>query len=196
MVEQWDEPQAALQRRAERVREQLGIDAALHRFGSVTLVGSVAMNVMVARDIDLTVSVAALDSQALRAVGALAADLITRPEVREVTVRNDTGTWNIDAGYPDGIYLHVALTDEDAEVWTVDIWFVDEPERQPDLDHLRTIGPRITPETQAAILAIKRATNGKRPDGSRLPSYEIYEAVLDHGIRTPSQFRSNILGPL
>lgn len=65
--------------------------------------------------------------------------------------------------------------------WSLDLWFVDEPERQPDLHHLRSMQPLITPETQAKILAIKRATRGLRPDGTRLPSYEVYREVLFGG---------------
>ncbi|MGN6128449.1 MAG: hypothetical protein ACTHON_17975, partial [Humibacter sp.] len=115
-----------------------------------------------------------------------------RSDVRAVTFRDDTGRWNTDPGYPDGLYLHVECADDHDDLWTFDIWFVDQPERQPDLRHLTDIGPRITPETQAAILAIKRATQRIDPNGARLPSIDIYRAVLDRGVRTPEEFRRTL----
>lgn len=188
----WDRDESALNHRAARLRATLEsdvqLDTALQTLGRVTVTGSVALRVMVARDVDLTVSVPELGASVLADVGSLAAKLIGHESVRQVVTRDDTGSWNVDPGYPDGIYLGVSCRDQDGEPWSFDIWFVDQPDRQPDLAHLRSLGPRITPATQRAILAIKRATQGRRADGSRLPSYEIYRAVLDEGIRTPEEF--------
>ena len=52
---------------------------------------------------------------------------------------------------------------------------------------MKTLPGRLTPETRAAILRIKEAVyaDTTRPRG---PSYAIYEAVLDHGIRTPEAY--------
>jgi quercetin dioxygenase-like cupin family protein len=180
-MEQWDEEQERLATRAAEVREQLGIDAELSRIGHPTLVGSAALRVMVARDIDLTVTVPRLDAQVKSAVLELSGRLSARPDVREVTVRDDTGQWNTDPDYPDGLYLHVECVDAQLDRWSFDIWFVDEPERQPDLQHLCSMLPLVTPKTQAKILAIKRATRGLRADGTRLPSYEVYREVLFEG---------------
>jgi quercetin dioxygenase-like cupin family protein len=180
-MEQWDQQQEHIATRAAEVRGQLGIDAELSRIGHPTLVGSAALRVMVARDIDLTVTVPRLDAQVKRAVLELSGRLSVRPDVREVTVRDDTGHWNTDPDYPNGLYLHVECVDVEFDRWSLDIWFVDDPERQPDLQHLRSMQPLITPETQAKILAIKRSTHGLRPDGTRLPSYEVYREVLFDG---------------
>jgi hypothetical protein len=68
--------------------------------------------------------------------------------------------------------------------WT---WFVDEPDRQPDLAHLQQLAPRLTDEHRAAILDIKRALLG-HPDLPPVPGIHVYEAVLDHAVTTPQQF--------
>lgn len=39
---------------------------------------------------------------------------------------------------------------------------------------------------------MKPATGGRRADGSRLPSIEIYEAVVDDGVRTPEEFAERV----
>ncbi|WP_199537055.1 hypothetical protein [Spongiactinospora gelatinilytica] len=74
----------------------------------------------------------------------------------------------------------------DGNDWNLDIWFIDEPGRQPSTVHLRTIRPRLTGETRVAILRIKRALAAR--GGPRVSGYEIYLAVLDEGVRTPEEF--------
>jgi hypothetical protein len=39
----------------------------------------------------------------------------------------------------------------------VDVWFVDDPDRQHDLAHVRDLPKRLTAETRAAILGVKEA---------------------------------------
>jgi hypothetical protein len=188
MAARWDEEEALLEERASQIRDHLGIEAELARLGRVVLVGSAALHVMVAHDIDLTVVVSQLDSEILSAITGLAAQLAVRPDVHAVTLRNETGHWNTDPDYPDGIYLLVECADEAGDLWTLDIWVIDQPERKPALLHLARFGPLIDPATQAAILAIKRATGGRQAGGARLASIKIYEAVVDDGIRTPEEF--------
>ena len=65
--------------------------------------------------------------------------------VGAVRFRNDAGPWNIEPEkYPDGLYLWLLVRMPNMVEWTVDIWLVDEPERQPDLAHLNTLLPRLT----------------------------------------------------
>jgi hypothetical protein len=190
VITPWDAEQARLQERAASLLDQLGLIGALEQIGSPTLVGSAALGLMVARDIDLTVAVSSLDRDVRHAIADLAHRMSMREDVREILLRNDTGRWNTDPSYPDGLYVRLDGVDVEGDSWTLDIWFVDDPGRQPDLGHLQTIGPRITPDAQAAILAIKRATRGRRPDGAPLPSIEIYEAVLDEGARSADDLPS------
>ncbi|MGU3411148.1 hypothetical protein ACLBWP_13640 [Microbacterium sp. M1A1_1b] len=185
----WDGDEAELRDMAGELRSHLDLDRSLTEIGSVHLVGAGALRVMVARDIDLTVVVAALPDGVVQAVGRLAGRLSEDDRVREVLIRNDTGRWNIDPRYPDGLYLGIQAAGSDGHLWSVDVWFVDDPDRQPDLLHLRTLAPRIDPSTQSRILEIKRAQDWTLPDGSRMPSVEVYRAVIDHGVSGPEAFR-------
>jgi hypothetical protein len=72
--------------------------------------------------------------------------------------------------------------------WNLDIWFVDQLERQPDLAHLKSMPARLTPEARTAILQIKHAMADSQEPGRRVRSYHVYKAVLDDGVRTPEQF--------
>ena len=96
--------------------------------------------------------------------------------------------WNLDLGYPDGLYLGLRYRSPAGKDWTIDLWFVDEPDRQPDLAHLRTLSVRLTPTTRAAILRIKDSWWNHPKVQPRVSSYDIYSAVLDGDVRTVDQF--------
>lgn len=192
MPDEWDEGEAALRSAAGALRTSLELDDRLGAIGSVSLVGAAALRTMVAHDLDLTVTVADLGPETVRAVSRFAAGIAANPQVREVLIRNDTGRWNVDPRYPDGIYVRLEAADADDVVWSVDVWFIDEPERQPDLLHLRTLQPRIDPGVQAAVLEIKRERRWLWRGGSRMPSVEVYFAVIDHDVKSVEQFRTHM----
>ena len=176
--------QQQLQDEAAGVLVDLDLLSLLGRVGRPVQVGSVALGLMVARDIDVTVLCRELDADR---IFELARPLAAHPRVRELRFRNDTGDWNVDPDYPDGIYWGPRYRSAAGDDWTLDIWFIHEQSRQFDLEHLESLPPRLTPETRLAILEIKEACAG-RPWYS---SYGITTAVLDHGVRTPAGYRSH-----
>lgn len=176
------ERQLQLQTEAAVVIMDLKLFAALHAAGVPNPVGSLATGLMVWRDIDFTVVCDHLD---IGVVTDIAASLATHPHVRSVEFRNDSGHWNQEASaYPDGLFLGIEYVTE--RVWEVDIWFVDEPDRQPDLAHASELSRRLTEAHREAILTIKHALHG-RPGYS---SHGIYRAVLDHGITSLEEYES------
>jgi hypothetical protein len=113
-----------LQAEAEDVARDLGLRALLESTGEPVLVGSAALGLMVWRDLDFTVVCDGLDVDAVAAVGSR---LAMHPRIRQVVFRNDTGAWNADPGYPDGLYLGLSSRSPAGHDWRSDIWFVDEP---------------------------------------------------------------------
>jgi len=185
--------QARLQAQADAVVRQLDLDRLLARVGRPVRVGSSAMGLMVRRDIDITVICDRLDRATLLAFAGIGTQLMALTDhVGTVTFRNDTGRWNTaPEKYPDGLYLWLSIRMPDKAAWTVDIWLVDEPERQPDLAHLNTLLPRLSDTTRAIILTIKHDLLDSTDLGpARLPSALIYEAVMDHGVGTTEEFRT------
>jgi hypothetical protein len=175
--------QEQLQREADEVALDLALDRLLAEVGIPVRVGSSALGLMVWRDLDITVVVPRLS---VEQVGALGQRLATHPRVRELTLRNDTGSWNTDPAYPDGLYLGLRYRTLAGSMWKVDIWFVDEPDLQPDLEHVRTLPPRLTDAARLSILRIKDAWAG-RPD---YRSFDVYTAVLDSGVQTAEEFEA------
>ncbi len=180
--------QDELQVASDAVVDALGLNQSLAVVGEPVRVGSSALGLLVKRDIDITVVCSSLGKAVHEAVVSIGAELARHHRVERVLFRNDTGDWNTDANYPDGFYLGVNCRSAAGDDWNLDIWFVDEPERQPDLNHLRSLPARLTPETRKAILDIKKAYLGRPEYGKSVNANEIYRAVLDDGVRTPEEF--------
>lgn len=184
--------QRLLQMEADKVVEVLQLQALLSSIGNPIRVGSSAMGLMVRRDIDITVVCEGLSTKTHADFSQVAAKLMLMDRyVLAVRFRNDTGVWNIDpASYPDGLYLGVSARLTDGVDWTLDIWLIDQPERQPDLKHLRTLLPHLDDGRRKTILQIKQALAEAKTDASesKIPSAYIYEAVVDHGIDSVKQF--------
>ena len=87
-------------------------------------------------------------------IAQIASELM-RAGVRELKFINDTGVYNMDPAYPDGLYIGLKYKSQQGKEWKMDIWFVDEPERQPDLKHIITMPEPLTQERREAILNIK-----------------------------------------
>ena len=180
--------QEELQREGAAVEEDLGLVQRLSVLGRPVRVGSAALGVMVRRDLDITTTCAALDPATHRAVADLGAALVLHPRVRQVHIRDDTGTWNTDPAYPDGLYLGVQYRCARARDWTLDLWFVDDPDRQPDLAHLRDLLPLLDTERRVSILTIKHERFSRPEHRATTCSYDVYRAVLEGGVHTPEQF--------
>jgi hypothetical protein len=174
--------EAALQDEAAAVLVDLDLLALIGPIGIPTQTGSSALGLMVARDIDVTTICPSLE---LDLVFELGRALARQPRVRRLSFRNDTGAWNVDPAYPDGLYWMVDYRTAAGADWNLDLWFLAEGTTQFDLEHLKTMPQQLRPHTRLAILRIKEACQGRTP---RVRSQRIYEAVLDHGIRTPDAF--------
>jgi hypothetical protein len=185
MADELLQRQDALQAEADAVCADLGLGELLASVGQPVRVGSSALGLMVAQDVDITVTCPALSPATMEAVAGIGARLAVHQRVRQARFRDDTGHWNTDPAYPDGLYLGADYRAPQGHDWNLDIWFVDEPDRQPDLAHLTTLAPRLTPETRIAILRIKQAWADR---GAKVRGFDVYRSVLDDQVRTPEQF--------
>ncbi len=176
-------------RLSEEIRKSLDLEKLLSSLGTPHLVGSAALDLMVWPDLDLTVVVKKIDICMLYTAGM---ELAKHKNVRQMTFRNDTGKWNDDpVKYPDGIYWGIDYRDNQYK-WKLDIWFVEDESKQPDLRHLTEILPRLTQETREAIINIKKEWINRPEYGNKVTSYSIYIAVLDKGVRTIEDFRKTL----
>ena len=184
------ERQAALQGEADAIVARLDLERLLGTAGTPVRVGSSALGLMVRRDIDITTVCRKLDAAARRMVADIAGELILDIRIGAVRYRNDSGFWNVEPqAYPDGLYLGVTCRSEKDEDWNLDLWFVDEPDRQPDIGHLKTLLPRLTDEIRTTFITIKTELSENTPKDGRPPSSAlVYDAVLDGGVTTTAAF--------
>lgn len=178
--------QLQLQAEADAIVEEMHLKQLLAEAGTPVKVGSAALGLMAWRDLDITVVCSMLN---IVAISGIASQLMSNPRVRDLKFINDTGNWNTDPSYPDGYFLGVTYESKIGTKWELDIWFVDEPEKQPDLQHIRTMPDRLTPAAIVSILSIKTLWATRAEYGEQVTSFDIYTAVLDNHVRTPDEFK-------
>lgn len=178
--------QQELQVEVKEILTELKLNDLLSTVGEPVQVGSSALGLMVWRDIDITVVCSKLN---INAIAQVASKLITYKGMREVKFINDSGIFNNSSDYPDGLYFGLKYKSLKGTDWNLDIWFVDRPEKQPDLMHIKVIPEQLTPELRESILTIKSIWVTKNEYGKMVKSYDIYTAVLYDNVRTPYQFQ-------
>jgi hypothetical protein len=178
--------QDALQAEAWRTLAALDLAAALAPIGPIEVIGSLATGLMVWRDIDLHVVAPDLPS-------AVAHDAMARyfghPQIGAIRYRYDHAARNLaDDPRDDRYYYALFYQSENGHEWKVDIsiWIADPPhvERLPPAN----LVARLNDETRLAILWIKDQWYARPEYRMTVSSVDIYDAVLDHGVRAPTEF--------
>jgi hypothetical protein len=178
--------QNLLQVESRQVLADLDLIACLNRLGHAEHVGSSVSGLMVWRDLDVG---ARCPGSSAERVFVTLRPIMIHPRVHEALYREETGPRS-PSGQPQDqrYYFVIRYTTAASQRWKIDIsvWLTDAPRNQ--LRHLDYLAQHLTEETRLAILWIKDVWH-------RLPTYpdevsgtDIYTAVLDHGVRTPTQF--------
>ena len=180
------ERQDTMQAEANRLVEQLDLPSMLSRAGRFERLGSSVSGLMVWRDLDLGVSCGRLSPErAWEAMMTLAA----HPRTTRLDYRNEVGRLTPPELRGYGRYYFVAHHETEAgDEWKIDVslW---SPESPPGLlAHPEELRRQLTPETRLAILWIKDVWHRMPYYPDQLSGMDIYEAVLEHGVRTPEHF--------
>ena len=166
--------------------QTLELQAMLERLGSPELVGSAVSGLMVWRDIDFSVGCPQLTLD--HAWDALR-PLLINPQVTRLDYRNETGERS-PTGDPADQRLYVVLRyeSEPGTEWKIDLslWTVEAPSDPRAL--LAYLQRRLTDETRLAILWIKDVWHRLPVYPYEVGGFEVYDAVLNHGVRTPEDF--------
>ena len=176
--------QEDLQAEAHTVLAELDLMALLARAGHPVLVGSAALGLMTWRDIDVEVYCNRWSADhALETMRPLA----SHARVKKLRYSNESGQLR-SAGLPDGYYWGVRYYTEAGDEWKIDVWFFPADVPRAERDPLQTIPARLTPEIRLAILWIKDVWHRLPAYRHRVLSVDIYDAVLEQGVRTPAEF--------
>jgi hypothetical protein len=177
--------QDILQREAQTVLDELELVPLLSKVGALRQVGSSTLGLMVWRDIDLAVS-----SSALRLEDAFEVmrPLYLNARVKQVRYFNQSGSFNLTGQQIYERYYFACLYDTDAgNEWKLDIsfWLGYDLHPEPVQDALEQ---QLTPEMRLSILWIKDIWYQLPAYRTEVSSIDIYDAVLQHNVRTPAQF--------
>jgi hypothetical protein len=178
--------QAALQAEAHEVMDDLALLETLAAVGRPIALGSLALGLMAWRDIDLNILCDPLDADR---VFAGLRPFASHANIERLTFRSERGRFNR-SGLPEreGFYSGLRYSAPEQPGWKLDLWFVLDGAPRPDLAHLTTIPPRLTPERRLAILWLKDLWHRRPAYRDTVVSVDIYDAVLEHGVRTPTEF--------
>ena len=168
----------SLKLEAEEIIAELGLLRFLESYGEVRIDGSVALDLVVKRDIDVHV---------LTHTPHLA-EAARRIRSRMLRKSGVGGVHITDYSERGGVKVGVERYPGPSGDWSIDIWLTDHRE-STGFDLVDRLVKALTPEHRAAILRIKRHyhNRGLLCDGM---STSIYDAVVKRGARTIGDFHS------
>jgi hypothetical protein len=115
--------------------------------------------------------------------------LLTHPRTTMVRFTNETGKHTFAADPRNERLFFMVYYEHTAErIWKIDVPFWLYPEQRDERQYHERIMARLTPETRLAILWLKDLWHGTPLYPTSVGSVDIYAAVLDDGVRTPSAF--------
>jgi hypothetical protein len=179
--------QEALQAEAHQLIERLDLLTLLSRAGTPQQIGSSVSGLMVCRDLDFNV---VCSQRRLRRVVETMQPLLANPHVTKLLYTNESQGHTPPELQGDERYYFVTYYEtEVGHEWKIDIsfWLSDTP--RPQLTHLQYLAEHLTDETRLAILWIKDVWHHFPSYPYQVGGMDIYDAVLEHGVRTPAEFR-------
>lgn len=179
--------QQMLQEEAQAVLEELDLVNLLSASGSLRQVGSSTLGLMVWRDLDLAVSSPGLD---IESIYELMRPLYTNARVQGVRYLNESGSYNT-TGQPEHerYFFMIQYETLAGNEWKIDISFWLGQDIHPEPVH-DTLEQQLTSTTRLAILWIKNACYQLPTYRNTFYSTDIYDAVMQHGVRTPKEFEN------
>ncbi len=173
---------AELKTEADLLILRCGLPELLAVYSGWFIGGSYSYDLMCWRDLDLYV----LDPQHdLKQCFEVGYELTQRLAAKKSRFTNNLGQSNDE---PNGLYWGIKLGNERQGAWKLDVWFLGEVGYEQHAAYASNLREKLTTENRLSILTIKESY-WRRPEyRDTITSDMIYRAVLDHGVRTVSDF--------
>jgi hypothetical protein len=184
--------QETLQREARTLVAELDLLTTLAQVGPAHQLGSSISGLMVWRDLDFIIMCdPALDmTQVVKAVYPL----LTHPRTVAQHYANERGPFNPHADpASDRYYFVFHHKTAQGQTWKIDLSFFFSEQMLGVLDHLDWLQRELTEETRLAILWIKDIWHRLPAYPYQVGGYEMYDAVLNAGVRTPDEFDAYLI---
>ena len=151
------------------------LGALLSEYGEVTYTGSYALDLMMKKDIDVSLINPALTLRQFFELGYRVAELVKPHSM----FHRNTKVKPVD-GRPDQAYYWGFQFGE----WSLDVWLVSRDYHDASVEYLSSIRKVLTPELVRVILALKHESLQKEMYGVHFGSKQLYPAVLSGHVRT------------
>lgn len=183
-----------LKKDADKILKDWKLLDFLSNYGQTYIVGSVALDLMVWRDIDL--EVVSNNVPTKENASEIAKYLFSIKGVRKVTPidyrRTNVSYDNTNGQYkPNGLYVGAEYIDENGNSWKVDVWYLtkDSANSKNKTDEILS---KLNDENRKKIIDIKSQVYDNPNYRRNVTSVDIYEAVLEKGINNLDEFKKHI----
>jgi hypothetical protein len=175
--------QHALQEEAQTILKELDLINMLRAAGTLRVMGSFAAGLMVWRDLDLSVSSHGLS---IECAYEIMRPLFIHSRVKQVRYLHQSGDFK-ENGLDERHFFMVYYDLYPQAEWKLDIsfWLAEGIRPEPMQDALEQ---QLTPDTRLTILQIKDAWYQHPAYRTRVSSTDIYDAVLQHRVRSLAEF--------
>lgn len=180
------ERQDRLQDEARSILTKLRLPGRLSLIGRPLQVGSSALGLMVRRDLDITVICAELD---LKRVAKLCSELICLEGIKNLRFQNRIDrSEQTTPTITNDLQISLSYQLDNERTWNIQVRLIDEPERQLDLQHIKSLPTKLNPLNRELILTIKNEWYQHPEYGESVTGYLICDAVLNQGVTSLKEF--------
>ncbi len=172
---------------ADNLLMNTGLLAFLNNFGNVILTGSYSLDLMMKKDLDISLVNNSLTLENFFEIGKF---LSIKFNPHSMYFRN-TIEKEILNRPPNSFYWGVQTAD-----WKIDLWKVPDFYAQESVQYIEKIKSKLDFEKRKTILSIKYLLQNDPDYGRKFSSKELYKAVIDHNISTLDDFISFVNRPV
>lgn len=170
----------SLQKEAKEVLDNLDLLSILNKVGEPNIVGSLELNLMSHRDIDIVVRCNPDYEKFLKIVN----ELFRKEEVYDMAIQDFRKS--IHSNRPQGIYCKINYLRKPDLFWKIDIWFIKHSTAEDVVDWVK---PKLTDVNKKLILKIKNEMREKIKNGKQISGYKVYKAVLEYDVKDLEEFK-------
>jgi hypothetical protein len=173
----------SLREEATKLLEERGLRRTLEEFGTVHLVGSYTLNLMVWRDLDIFIEVPNICLDDFFELGRRVANLLSPFKMFLTDYTAGPSEYDFH-----GMYWGIRLGDLRKGAWKIDLHAEGRPRCMKAVKQCESIARRLTHDSRCRILAIKSKIWNHSKYRDAITSQDVYDAVLDHNITTLEEF--------
>ncbi|MBP7927784.1 hypothetical protein KAZ57_01415 [Patescibacteria group bacterium] len=183
-MNQLSETATSLKKNALKIINDWDLLNYLSKFGGAYIVGSVELDLMTWRDID--VEIIADNIPTKNNAIEISGYLFNKIGVRKVTPIDYSDGDGVKK--PKGLYIGAEYVDNENNKWKVDVWLLEKDSARTK-DKTEMLKQKLTPEFTEIILDIKSELSTNPKYRKEITSVDVYTAVMDNGIKDIAGFK-------